>query len=87
MPVKQKRQFKVQPTWLETQSVPRSASGMNTISKSWPSGVRSSHLRVPSVETSSVTTSGRAISKRSASQARCGLAMSLIASKPRCPRL
>ena len=34
---------------------------MNTISKSWPSGVRSSHLRVPSVETCSVTTSGRAI--------------------------
>jgi hypothetical protein len=60
---------------------------MNTISKSWPSRVRSSHLRVPSVETSSVTTSGRPIVKRSPSQARCGLAMSLIAQKSRWPRL
>ena len=32
---------------------------MNTISKSWPSWVRSSHLRVPSVETCASTTSGR----------------------------
>jgi len=32
VPVWQKRQLSVQPTWLETHSVPRSASGMNTIS-------------------------------------------------------
>ena len=61
--------------------------GMNTISKSWPSGVRSSHLRVPSVDTSSVTISGRPTTNRSASQTRCGLAMSLIAAKSRAPRL
>ncbi len=40
VPVWQKRQLRVQPTWLDTHSVPRSASGMNTISKSWPSWVR-----------------------------------------------
>ena len=87
VPVWQKVQLRVQPTWLETQSVPRSASGMNTISKSWPSWVRNSHLRVPSVETCSTTTSGRAIANRSASQARCGLAMSLIAPNSVAPRL
>ena len=54
VPVWQKRQLSVQPTWLDTHSVPRSASGMNTISKSCPSGERSSHLRVPSVETCAV---------------------------------
>ena len=53
----------------------------------WPSLVRSSHLRVPSVETCSITTSGRAISNRSPSHRRCGLAMSLIAEKSRAPRL
>jgi hypothetical protein len=32
VPVWQNRQLSVQPTWLETHSVPRSASGMKTIS-------------------------------------------------------
>ncbi len=32
VPVWQKVQLSVQPTWLDTQSVPRSASGMNTAS-------------------------------------------------------
>ena len=32
VPVWQKRQLRVQPTWLDTHRVPRSASGMNTIS-------------------------------------------------------
>ena len=50
VPVWQKRQVSVQPTWLETQSVPRSSSGMKTHSASWPSAKRSSHLRVPSLE-------------------------------------
>ena len=39
VPVWQKRQLSVQPTWLDTHKVPRSASGMKTISKSWPSWV------------------------------------------------
>jgi hypothetical protein len=32
VPVWQKRQFNVQPTWLDTHNVPRPASGMKTIS-------------------------------------------------------
>ena len=87
VPVWQKRQLSVQPTWLDTHNVPRSASGMNTISKSWPSWVRSSHLRVPSVDTCASTTSGRVREKRSASQGCCALAMSVIAEKSLTPRL
>ena len=59
VPVWQKRQVSVQPTWLETQSVPRVASGIWTLSTSWPSGVRSSHLRVPSRETWARAIAGR----------------------------
>ena len=87
VPVWQKRQLSVHPTWLDTHSVPRSASGMNTISKSWPSWVRSSHLRVPSFETCASTTSGRVMAKRSASQGACALAISVIAEKSLTPRL
>ena len=86
VPVWQKRQFRVQPTWLDTQSVPRSASGMKTISNSWPSDVLSSHLRVPSVECWASTTSGRPMKKRSASHGRMVLAISVIASKSVTPR-
>ena len=60
VPVWQKRQVSVQPTCEETQSVPRSSSGMWTLSTSWPSGMRSSHLRVPSADFRSFTTVGRA---------------------------
>ena len=63
VPVLQKRQLSVQPTCDETHSVPRSASGMNTHSASWPSSKRSSHLRVPSVEVWLTVTSGRLIRK------------------------
>ena len=87
VPVWQKVQLSVQPTWLDTHSVPRSASGMNTISKSLPSAVRSSHLRVPSDESCASTTSGREITKRSASHGCCALAMSVIAAKSLTPRL
>ena len=40
-----------QPTWLEMQSVPRSGSGMYTVSMPCTSSMRSIHLRVPSAET------------------------------------
>ena len=59
VPVWQKRQFSVQPTWEERHSVPRSSSGMNTISASLASGKRNSHLRVPSVETCASAGTGR----------------------------
>ena len=87
VPVWQKVQLSVQPTWLDTHKVPRSASGMNTISKSWPSAERSSHLRVPSVDTCASTVSGRPTTKRSASQGCCALAMSVMAENSVAPRL
>ena len=59
VPVWQKVQVSVQPTWLETQTEPRSVSGMLTVSASLPSAKRSSHLRVPSTERCSVTIEGR----------------------------
>ena len=58
VPVWQKLQVSVQPTWLDTQTEPRSSSGMLTVSASLPSGKRSSHLRVPSIERCSVTICG-----------------------------
>ena len=50
VPVWQKRQVSVQPIWEETQSVPRSSSGIWTVSASCPSANPSSHLRVPSMD-------------------------------------
>ena len=85
VPVWQNLQVSVQPTWLETQSVPRSASGMKTVSNSAPPSPRSSHLRVPSLEICSVTMSGRASVKRSAICARKSLARLVIAAKSRAP--
>ncbi len=65
VPVWQKLQVSVQPTWLEMQSVPRSLSGnidafdLGALVVCERSGAkRSSHLRVPSCETCSVTTCG-----------------------------
>ena len=57
VPVWQKRQVSVQPTWLETQSVPRSVSGIWTLSTSWPSVKRSSHFWVPSLDCCAVAIS------------------------------
>ena len=65
VPVWQNEQVSVQPTWLDTHKVPRSISGMYTHSISAPlssgpvEGMRISHLRVPSFDTCSDTTSGR----------------------------
>ena len=50
VPVWQKVQVSVQPTWVDTHKAPRSSSGMKTVSTSCPSAKRSSHLRVPSAE-------------------------------------
>ena len=86
VPVKQKRQLSVQPTWLETHSVPRSASGMNTISYSSPAE-RSSHLRVPSVETCASITSGRPTTNCASSPSRSGFDRSDICANSVTPRL
>ena len=50
VPVWQNLQVSVQPTCEETHSVPRSSSGMWTVSASCPSTKRSSHFLVPSTE-------------------------------------
>src|SRR3569833_2567391 len=60
--VEQKLQFKVQPTCDDTHKVPRSSSGMNTVSTLLPPSTLMSHLRVPSRDACSITTSGRRIS-------------------------
>ena len=67
VPVWQKLQVSVQPTWVETHKAPRSSSGMKTVSTSWPSAKRSSHLRVPSLERCSAAISGRATENPAAS--------------------
>ena len=59
VPVWQNEQLSVQPTCEETHKVPRSSSGMWTVSTSCPSGKRNSHLRVPSSEVSARDTAGR----------------------------
>ena len=81
VPVWQKVQVSVQPTWLETQTEPRSASGMFTVSASLPSAKRSSHLRVPSTERCSVTIEGRSITNWSARRSRAFLAMLVMRPK------
>ena len=59
VPVWQKLQLSVQPTWLDTHKAPRSSSGMNTDSTSCPSAKRRSHLRVLSEERCSAVIAGR----------------------------
>ena len=49
-PVEQKRQPTAQPACDETHSVPRSSSGMNTVSTALPAPTSNSHLIVPSVD-------------------------------------
>ena len=57
-PVEQNAHSSAQPTWEETHSVPRSVSGMNTVSMPLPVPTDNSHLRVPSVAVASDMTDG-----------------------------
>ena len=82
----QNEQVSVQPTWDEMHNVPRSSSGMNTVSASLPSSNRSSHLIVPSELSWRLTTRGREILKLAASRARIGFARLVIRSKSTAPR-
>ena len=79
--VEQKLQFSMQPTCDETHRVPRSDSGMNTVSMQLPSARRNSHLREPSSEILSAAISGSRISVSTASEARRTLLMFVIATK------
>ena len=82
----QKLQVSVQPTWEETHSVPRSVSGMKTVSASEPSANRNSHFTVPSVLRCSSAGTGRPIRNRPASSSRNGRASVVIGSNPVTPR-
>src|SRR6185312_2020503 len=85
--VEQNEQSSAQPTCEEMQSVPRSVSGMKTISKACDASARSSHLRVPSADCCAVTICGVAMQARSASRVRKSLARSVIRSNDDSPRL
>ena len=76
----------VQPTWDETHRVPRSSSGMWTVSTSSPSGKRKSHFRVPSIEQSERDIAGRRSSYRAASASRKCFDNEVIAAKSAAPR-
>ena len=86
MPVWQKLQLSVQPTWVDTHKAPRSSSGMKTLSTSWPSAKRSSHLRVPSAERCSAAIAGRATDQRSAEPSRSASGRVVIAANEAAPR-
>ncbi len=66
-------------------SVPRSSSGMKTVSTSMPGPKRISHLRVPSLDVCAATTSGRSSENLSFSSARNDFASVVIRSNPVAP--
>ena len=77
-PVEQNWQAIVHPACVDTQSVPRLASGMNTVSTALPAPTSSSHLRVPSAAWLSRTSRGGATSADAASISRSPFARSLM---------
>src|SRR5512135_246963 len=85
--VEQNAQSSAQPACVETHSVPRPSSGMNTVSTALPVPTSSSHLRVPSEAVSSRTTVGAWTQAICLSFSRREIARSLIASKSDSPFL
>ena len=85
-PVEQKAQSSTHPAWLETHSVPRFVSGMNTASTALASSTLRSHLRVPSSAVVSPTMSGGSMRACVASLSRRPLARSLMRAKSLSPR-
>src|SRR3990172_2666441 len=86
LPVEQNAQSSTQPAWLETHSVPRPVSGMNTASTALAPSTLMSHLRVSSAAVLSPTACGGRISADSASRVRRLFAMSVMAAKSLAPR-
>ena len=86
LPVEQKRQLTAQPACVDTHSVPRPSSGMNTVSTALPCPTSSNHLRVPSSEVLSLITVGSEITARPVSFSRSDFAKSVIASKSLTPK-
>src|SRR5207302_7943 len=85
--VAQNEQSSTQPTCEEMHRVPRSGSGMNTISNAWAASARSSHLRVPSPERRCERIGGARTSACAASSVRKSLARSVMSSNEPTPRL
>ncbi len=79
--VAQNEQSRIQPTWDETHSVPRSASGIKTVSTQLPPAILISHLRVPSTDCCRLTISGNRIWATPVSRFRKVLLKLLIAAK------
>src|SRR5699024_2071917 len=86
LPVEQKLQSKAQPAWEETHKVPRLPCGIYTVSTQLPEATRTTHLRVPSLEISSLTTSGPRISAQAASFSCKALLMLLISENCSTPK-
>ncbi|MDT4868711.1 hypothetical protein FQZ97_1036930 [compost metagenome] len=86
LPVEQKLQSSAQPACDETHRVPREPCGMYTVSTQLPDATRTTHSRVPSVEISSLTTSGPRISALALSFSRKALPTLLMASKSSTPK-
>ena len=85
-PVEQNLQSRAQPTCEETQSVPRSSSGMKTVSMPFPTPTSNSHFTVPSAERCSERIAGARTSAVSLSISRSDFARFVIASKSATPR-
>ena len=80
-PVEQNVHSSAQPTCEEMHKVPRSASGINTVSTPLPVPTSSSHLRVPSSDFCDTIKSGTPMQACSLSLARNDFAKSVMSSK------
>src|SRR5437879_2318903 len=85
--VAQNEQSSAQPTCEEMHSVPRSGSGMNTISNAWAASARSSHLRLPSPERCCERICGARTSACAARSVRNSRARSVMSANEPTPRL
>ena len=86
LPVAQKLQSSAQPTCEEMHRVPRSFSGMKTVSTKLCRSTSSSHLMVPSADFCSATMRGVRMRAICLSFSRSALEMSVMASKSATPR-
>ncbi len=85
-PVEQNAHSSAQPACEETQSVPRSSSGMNTVSTALRLPTSNRNLRVPSADSLSLIVGAGDTVAVARSFSRSDLAMSVIALKSASPR-
>src|SRR5688500_16943046 len=86
LPVEQNAQSRTQPAWLDTHSVPRRVSGMNTASTAYAPSTLSSHVRVPRAAAGSATMRVLWTWATEESLSRSGRARSLMRSNSASPR-